>query len=409
MAISDLRREELMYASDRYGTQAAELHLDGLHREALDASDHAVRATRELLQADPGDARVADTLAARLRDRAETQRELGLWLQGTDMAAAKTQYRLGIADATEAIEWYERDVDSQPALLVPSLRLLVAEFESAVGDRSGAAQRAESLMDRYRAAASSGDEHVELELAHALSRCAKVLDTSGARDRAAQARRESVAAYRPHARPGGWLWSTRLSRGTAWVTTPDAARLRADGVPVRARPETVGQDGRGGAVRPPRRRGGVRRAPAVGRRPVARSRRCRQPLARAGDRGPATAVAVGHRGPRTGCRVHGDGGALRRVCHDAQVVGGGGGAGGVLRARARAASPARGRARRPGRPALAPVVVDPLSAAWGVPEAMPGEPGAHVHCPLACGVMARGTRRREERERWDGAPTWSGG
>jgi tetratricopeptide (TPR) repeat protein len=237
------RREELALESNHFSEQAAYAHLDGAHEYALAASDRAIKAHERLLRARRGDREVVEVLAHRYRDRADIRRELGRSMERrSDQVGAAAQFRAGIADGERAIALYRESGAGEGGvypLWVPSVQLLVGELLAWTGDAGAAREEADRAMPAYRAVPVE-QEQSALDLAHALSRYADVLERTGARDEALAARREAVAFYRRHLGPDGRLWRNRLSRGTAWVSTPTWERWCETAVSLARQLESVG-------------------------------------------------------------------------------------------------------------------------------------------------------------------------
>ena len=239
------RREELALESNHFSEQAAYAHLDGAHEHALAASDRAIKAHERLLRARRDDREVVEVLASRYRDRADIRRELGRWMAGrSGHEEAVAQYRAGIVDGERAIALYRESGAGEGGvypLWVPSVQLLLGELHAWTGDADAAREEADRAMPVYRAVPIE-QEQSALDLAHALSRYADVLERTGARDEALAACRESVAIYRRHLEPQGRLWQNRLSQGTAWVSTPTWQRWCETAVDLARRLESEGLD-----------------------------------------------------------------------------------------------------------------------------------------------------------------------
>jgi hypothetical protein len=214
---------ELARECNVLGERAARAYLDGDLEPALAAADRAVAAAGTLHREDTGDHEVADVFAERLRTRAEIR----LVLASVQRDRAEELVACGIDDATRSIALIE-ELKGKPAARFPlrtaDLRLLLGDLHAAAGNLDLALRSAVSSIEDHRRSHRAGDESGDLSLARALCRYADLLDTVGA-DQAVTVRRESVALYRPYARPGAHLWTVRFSRGTTWLSTPTLERF----------------------------------------------------------------------------------------------------------------------------------------------------------------------------------------
>ncbi|GAB3106950.1 hypothetical protein GCM10027160_03120 [Streptomyces calidiresistens] len=229
MLLPRKRREALRWATDAHGERAVLLHLDGQHEQALEASTTATRAAQKLHRADRKDRDVRQVLAARLRDRADIRRELGnhhALAEGPSSSRALAQYRAGLGDVQRAVELLSGTEEAaRYPLLVPSLRLLGAEFLARAGARADEAARdVQSALTEYRSHSQLSEERGALDLAWTLARVADVLLLSGDEQGSLAARRESVERFRPWLGPEGVLWRDRHQERTTWVTTPTLER-----------------------------------------------------------------------------------------------------------------------------------------------------------------------------------------
>ncbi|MDB1088272.1 hypothetical protein PJ985_11925 [Streptomyces sp. ACA25] len=222
------RREALVRATDVHGEQAVLLHLDGQHETALEASVRATRAAEKLHRADRKDQEVRKVLSARYRDRADIRRELGnhCALQNGS-SRALVQYRAGVKDTKRAIGLLEGSEEAAAyPLLVPSLRLLTAEFLARTGDRTGeAARERQSALADYRSHTQRSEERGALDLAWALTRVADVLLLTGDGQGSLVARQESLELFRRHLGRNSLLWTGRHRERATWVTTPTLERF----------------------------------------------------------------------------------------------------------------------------------------------------------------------------------------
>lgn len=217
------RRAGLAQASNYFGEQAALLYLDGRYELALDAVTRAVKAAGTLHRWDRKDRDVVEVLADGLRDRAEIQSSWARTAQVWDTPQAHGLIKDGIADADRALDLYDELAtasDGRFPARPAETRMTLSELHSMAGHDEPARRHAELSMVDYRRYRDTG---TDLSFARALGRYADVV--AAERDLALAARRESVELSRPHARPDGWLWTTRFDRGLIWLSTPTLARF----------------------------------------------------------------------------------------------------------------------------------------------------------------------------------------